>query len=208
MSEYIATFAILVVPVLLAVTLHEVAHGWAAYKCGDPTAKMAGRLTLNPLKHLDLVGTLVFFITRMVGWAKPVPVNPHNFRRPRQDMVWVAAAGPLANILLAAAFAVLFRLLAAGVDVIPFALLKPLILTAQYGVIINIGLAVFNVLPIPPLDGSNILAGLLPLELAVKYERLTPYGFVILLILIFTNLVDKIIFPIINFLSQLFLGVM
>lgn len=206
MNQYILTIAVLVVPVLLAVTIHEVAHGWVAYKFGDPTAKLAGRLTLNPLRHLDLVGTLVFFLTRMVGWAKPVPVNPRNFRRPRQAMIWVAAAGPAANLLVAVGFSVVYRLLLAGSGVIPMFLFQPLVLIAYYGVFINVGLAVFNALPVPPLDGSSIAAGLLPLDLAIRYERLKPYGFVVLLILIFTGAVDKIIVPIIRFLAQLLLG--
>lgn len=207
MNELLVTISILALPVLLAVTMHEVAHGWVADKLGDDTARKAGRLTLNPLKHLDIVGTLVFFITRMVGWAKPVPVNPMNFRRPRQDMVWVAAAGPVANLCLAVLFALIFRLLAAMVNLVPLFFLHPFILIAQAGVIINVGLAVFNALPIPPLDGSSIAAGLLPLDLALRYERLKPYGFIILLILIFTGVVGKIVFPIIRFLAQFLLGV-
>lgn len=207
MNDLFITISILALPVLLAVTMHEVAHGWVADKLGDDTARQAGRLTLNPIKHLDIVGTLVFFITRMVGWAKPVPVNPMNFRRPRQDMMWVAAAGPAANLCLAVLFALLFRLLAAMVNLVPLFFLQPFILIAQAGVIINVGLAVFNALPIPPLDGSSIAAGLLPLDMALRYERLKPYGFIILLILIFTGVVDKIVFPIIRFLAQFLLGV-
>jgi len=206
-NDLFITISILALPVLLAVTMHEVAHGWVADKLGDDTARQAGRLTLNPIKHLDIVGTLVFFITRMVGWAKPVSVYPMNFRRPRQDMIWVAAAGPAANLCLAVLFALLFRLLAAMVNLVPLFFLQPFILIAQAGVIINVGLAVFNALPIPPLDGSSIAAGLLPLDMALRYERLKPYGFIILLILIFTGVVDKIVFPIIRFLAQFLLGV-
>lgn len=207
MNEQITIAAILAVPVLLAVTFHEVAHGWAAYKLGDDTAKRAGRLTLNPIKHLDLVGTLVFFITKMVGWAKPVPVNPMNFKNPRQDMIWVSAAGPAANLVLAAVISILFRLLMTWQAAVPEFFIKPLLMITYYGVIINVGLAVFNLLPIPPLDGSGILAGLLPPQAAMSYERIRPFGFVILLVLIFTNVVDKIIFPIISFLSSFLLGV-
>ncbi|MDY6851717.1 MAG: site-2 protease family protein, partial [Thermodesulfobacteriota bacterium] len=141
MNELLATISILALPVLLAVTMHEVAHGWVADKLGDDTARQAGRLTLNPLKHLDLIGTLVFFITRMVGWAKPVPINPMNFRYPRQDMIWVAAAGPAANLCLAVLFALLFRLLASMVNLLPMFFLQPLAHIAQAGVIINVGLA-------------------------------------------------------------------
>jgi Zn-dependent protease len=102
LNEMIQQISVLLVPILMAVTFHELAHGWAAYRLGDPTAKMAGRLTLNPLKHLDVLGTIVFFVTRMIGWAKPVPVNPFNFKNPKRDMAWVALAGPAMNLLLAA----------------------------------------------------------------------------------------------------------
>ncbi|MBU2549648.1 MAG: site-2 protease family protein [Proteobacteria bacterium] len=205
MTEYLVTFFIYVVPVLLAVTIHEVAHGWVAEKFGDPTARQAGRITLNPIKHLDLVGTLVFFITRMVGWAKPVPVNPSYFRNPRQDMLWVSAAGPAANLALAVLFSVLLRLIIAGQYVLPMFILEPLFLIARAGVIINLGLAVFNLLPVHPLDGSGIAAGLLPPDLARSYDRLAPYGFIILLVLIFTRAANIMIFPVIRFLAGLLL---
>ena len=119
MEDTIIRISILAVPILLAVTVHEVAHGWAASKLGDDTARLAGRLTLNPIKHLDLVGTLVFLVTQMVGWAKPVPVNPYNFRNPRQDMLWVSAAGPGANLILAGLFAVIFRGISGNVIPLP-----------------------------------------------------------------------------------------
>lgn len=210
MNEILLTLSLLVVPVLLAVTLHEVAHGWVAYRLGDPTAKLAGRLTLNPLKHLDPVGTLAFVITQWmgwpVGWAKPVPINPANLRRPRQDMVWVAAAGPAANVLLAVGFALLYHL--AGrllVGVAPKAIVVPLLLIAQTGVYVNVGLTIFNILPVPPLDGGNIALGLLPRDLAIRYDQLRPYGFILLLILIFTGAVAKVVFPVIHVLAALLL---
>jgi Zn-dependent protease len=206
MNEFLLSISLLAVPVLLAVTVHEVAHGWVAYRLGDPTAKLAGRLTLNPLKHLDPVGTLAFIITRMVGWAKPVPINPANLRRPRQDMVWVAAAGPAANVLLAVGFALLYHLagrLLAGVA--PEAIVVPLLLIAQTGVYVNVGLAIFNILPVPPLDGGNIALGLLPRDLAIRYDRLRPYGFLLLLVLIFTGAVAKVVFPVIHVLAALLL---
>ena len=205
MNQIITEIAILAVPILLAVTVHEMAHGYAALHFGDPTAKMAGRLTLNPLKHLDPIGTLAFIITQMVGWAKPVPVNPMNFKNPRQDMLWVSAAGPAANILMAFAFSLMLRLILIGYGVLPGFLIEPLYLIARAGVFLNVGLAVFNLLPIPPLDGSGILSGLLPPHLARQYDEIGRYGFVILLILIFTGLVDKIIVPIIKFLVSIFL---
>src|SRR3989304_3031407 len=146
----------MVVPMLLAITFHELAHGWVADRLGDPTPRLSGRLTFNPIKHLDLVGPLVFFFTRMIGWAKPVPVNPYNFRNPRQDMIWVALAGPLTNLALAAASALAFR----GLEWLAFSsyssvlILTPVMHMARASVIINVGQAVFNIIPIPPLDGS------------------------------------------------------
>ena len=196
-------------PVLLAVTFHELAHGWVAYKLGDPTAKEAGRLTLNPIKHLDVLGTIVFFVTRMIGWAKPVPVNPFNFRNPKRDMAWVAVAGPAMNILLAAGFTILLKVLL----IIPLNpasslvhVLMPLALMFKAGIIINVGLAIFNIIPIPPLDGSKILEGVLPMEAAIRYAKLERYGFIILILLILTHVVDYIVFPVIRVITSLFLG--
>ncbi len=204
---------VMAVPLLAAVTVHEVAHGLVAYRLGDPTAKMAGRLTLNPIKHLDLFGTLAFIITQAIGWAKPVPVDPRNFRHPRRDMMWVALAGPLANFLLAAFCGLLLKFF--PYLIWPFSLLgkdatvffgRPIMLMLALGVQLNVGLAVFNLIPIPPLDGSRILVGLLPRELAFKYARLEPYGFLILLLLIFTGAIQKIILPAILYLSHIFRG--
>jgi Zn-dependent protease len=205
MEDYLYILSLLAVPILLAVTVHEVAHGWVADKLGDPTARLAGRLTLNPFKHLDPIGTLVFVITRMVGWAKPVPVNPYNLRNPQRDMIWVAAAGPAANILLASGFALIYHIFNNWLDFSVGPVTTPVVAVAQLGVYINLGLATFNILPIPPLDGSNILMGILPRDLAIQYERITPYGFIILLILIFTNLVSTVLFPIINTMADLLL---
>lgn len=205
MEDYLLILSLLAVPILLAVTVHELAHGWVADKLGDPTARLAGRLTLNPFKHLDPIGTLVFVITRMVGWAKPVPVNPYNLRNPQRDMIWVAAAGPAANILLASGFALIYHIFNNWLDFSVGPVTTPVVAVAQLGVYINLGLATFNILPIPPLDGSNILMGILPRDLAIQYERITPYGFIILLILIFTNLVSTVLFPIINTMADLLL---
>jgi Zn-dependent protease len=208
-SSTIQQISILVLPILLAVTLHEVAHGWVADRLGDPTPRLAGRLTINPIKHLDLVGTLVFFFTRMIGWAKPVPINPLMFKDARRDMMWVALAGPTTNILVAVVFAVALRLLLQlPLPAFPL-LLKifvPLMLMLKVGVVINLGLAIFNIIPIPPLDGSKVLAGLLPPEKAEVFAKIEPYGFLILIFLIVARVVETFIFPVINFGLQLLLG--
>ncbi|MGI6656455.1 MAG: site-2 protease family protein [Desulfobulbus sp.] len=190
-------------PLLFALTVHEVAHGYVAYRLGDPTAKNAGRLTLNPLKHLDPLGVLAFIIMK-IGWAKPVPVNPWNFRHPRQDMLKVALAGPASNVVLAVASAALAHLF---VNIpAPIALLQPLVAMLAASVWINIALAVFNCLPIPPLDGSKVLMGLLPPESARQFAKLEPYGFFILLLLFYLGLISKVIMPIIQFSNTLLLG--
>ncbi len=204
---------VMTVPLLAAVTVHEVAHGLVAYKLGDPTAKAAGRLSLNPIKHLDFFGTLAFVLTQAIGWAKPVPVDPRNFKNPRRDMMWVALAGPLANFALAAFCALLLRIFPYllyplslfGEQMLSF-FGKPLLLMLALGVQLNVGLAVFNLLPVPPLDGSKILAGLLPRSLAYQYARLEPYGFILLLLLIFTGTIQKIILPAILKLSYFLRG--
>ncbi|NPA94967.1 MAG: site-2 protease family protein [Thermodesulfobacteria bacterium] len=200
---------ILTPPILFAVTIHEVAHGWAAWKLGDPTAKAMGRLTLNPIKHLDPIGTLVFFLTQMIGWAKPVPVNPLNFKNPRRDMIWVALAGPTANILTAVVSALILKSLIGPLTTVDPSfgyIMRPLLYMAFVSIQINIGLAVFNLIPIPPLDGSKVLAGILPRNMLHHYEALERYGFIILLVLIFTGVTDRIIVPLINYANRLLIG--
>lgn len=196
------------IPILMAVTFHEVAHGMVAYRLGDPTAKNAGRLTLNPLAHLDVVGTLVFIVTRMIGWAKPVPVNPLYFKNPRKGMLWVALAGPATNMVLAVLSAIVLRWLFSihlPADSQFGAVLKPVSLMAERSVVLNVGLAVFNVIPIPPLDGGRIMVGILPEKQAISYAGLESYGFLLLLLLIFSGLVDYVVFPIILFIVRLLL---
>jgi Zn-dependent protease len=209
MESYIQQFSILAVPILMAVTFHEVAHGLVAYRLGDPTAKNAGRLTLNPLAHLDPVGTLVFVLTRMIGWAKPVPVNPLYFKNPRKGMLWVALAGPATNMVLAvlsAAFLKWLLSLHLPPDSQWIAVVRPLFLMTERSVILNVGLAVFNILPVPPLDGGRIMVGILPEKQAISYARLEPYGFLILLLLIFSGVIQYVVFPIILIIVSLLLG--
>lgn len=209
MYSTLQQISLMVVPVLAAVTFHEVAHGWVADRLGDPTPRLAGRLTFNPLRHLDPIGTLVFFLTRMIGWARPVPVNPFNFRDPQRDMMWVALAGPSANLLLALLCGLLYRALMS----IPLSassplvkVLVPLLLMLHIGVVVNLGLALFNLLPVPPLDGGRILAGLLPRDKAALFSKVEPYGFLILLLLIFGGVVKVVLYPTIEFGVRLIIG--
>lgn len=201
-------FSIWVLPVLFAITLHEVAHGWVASKLGDTTAKAQGRLSLNPLRHIDPVGTLLVpglllalggFI---FGWAKPVPVNWERLRHPRRDMALVAMAGPLANFAMAFAWALVLRLTIALPDGFTYVSV-PLALMGKAGIAINVVLMLLNLLPIPPLDGSRVLSSLLPVRAAIQYGRIEPYGFWILLILIATNMLGRILIGPILFVQQL-----
>jgi Zn-dependent protease len=185
---------------LLAITAHEFTHGYIAYRLGDPTAKMAGRLTFNPLSHLDLFGTLALVLTRMIGWAKPVPVDPRYLKRPLRDMLWISLGGPVANIIVAIVLVLLLRLIASaamagyGSPTSDF-FMGPLFLITRYGIRINVVLAVFNLIPIPPLDGFGVLKGLLPHSAAYKLEAIEPYGFLILLALLLTGAVNFLIVP-------------
>jgi len=188
-----------ILPVIFAITVHEVAHGWVAKKYGDNTASALGRLTLNPIKHIDLLGTIILpgllLITGtgfIFGWAKPVPVDPRHFKNPRRDMAIVALAGPLANVLMAVGWALIARLgVAIGMQMEAVSL--PLIYTGIAGISINLVLALVNLLPIPPLDGSRILTGILPNYWAWQYNRLERFGFIILLVLLYTNTLSAIL---------------
>jgi len=197
-------------PLLLALTLHEYAHGYIAYRLGDPTAHNAGRLTLNPLSHLDPIGTIAFFFIKF-GWAKPVPVNPYYFKNPRKDMLWVALAGPVTNLLLAFASAILLKLLITVATTIPYSTMLESILVPLYRMLvasvwINLVLCIFNFLPIPPLDGGRIVTGLLPENLARTYASFERYGFIVILILAFTGVLGSVISPIITYTSSLLLS--
>ncbi len=204
----IQTIAIWVLPVLFAITVHEVAHGWVAKQFGDKTAMMMGRLTLNPVKHIDPMGTVLVPLLLVVlqtgfvfGWAKPVPVTTENLRHPKRDMVWVALAGPLSNGVMA-----LLWLLAIVVGVAIHSSMplvsEPLIYMGQAGILINIVLMVLNLLPLPPLDGGRIVTGLLPGRLSWQFSRIEPYGFFILIGLLATGILGQIMGPLINGISN------
>jgi len=179
---------------------------------GDHTARDAGRLTFNPLKHLDPIGTAVFFITRIIGWAKPVPINPSNLANPRRNMLWIAAAGPATNLLLAVISAVIYHLLTFASPsfmgpLIAAKVITPLSMMVKISVIINLALGFFNLIPIPPLDGGKILSNILPPRSSMLMARIEPFGFVILMLLVFSNAINLFIIPLISFFSQMMIGV-
>ncbi|MCP3891335.1 MAG: site-2 protease family protein [Desulfobulbaceae bacterium] len=209
-TKFITELIILAPPLLMALTFHEFAHGYVAYRLGDPTAKTLGRLTLNPLKHLDPLGTIAFFFIKF-GWAKPVPVNPAYFRNPKQDMLWVALAGPATNLALAVASALLAKAIWFIASAIPYSAMAEAFLVPINGMLIasvwiNLVLCIFNFLPIPPLDGSRILTGLLPNEMARSYMQIERFGFIIILVLAFSGILSKVIFPVINFANNMLLS--
>ena len=196
----IQRIAVLALPVLFAITVHEVAHGWVARRLGDPTAYMMGRLTLNPIKHIDPVGTVLVPLLLatlggfVFGWAKPVPVTWENLRHPKRDMALVAVAGPLANLVMALFWAVALKagvLLAGSVDWLAI----PLVYMGGAGIWINLILMVLNLLPVPPLDGGRVVTGLLPGRLSWQFSRLEPYGMMILLALLFFGWLGHLLRP-------------
>jgi len=198
-------------PVLFAIVFHEVAHGWVANKLGDPTARMLGRLTLNPIKHVDPVGTvlvpavlLLLHSPFMFGWAKPVPITPQNFAKPRTGMAWVAAAGPASNLLMAIIWVAVAWCAVTLAPQAPWIL--PLYYMGQYGVVANVVLGVLNLFPLPPLDGSRVLTGLLPPEGARLMYRIEPYGLFIVALLLMTGVLSALLGPVMDALINLLLA--
>jgi Zn-dependent protease len=196
---------LLAFPILIAVVLHELAHGYVAYRLGDPTAAREGRLTLNPLAHVDPFGTVILPLVLLVtgapflfGYAKPVPVNFMNLHKPRRDMVLVALAGPLTNLILAALAAMVLKFVLVATimkGVVPPDSTKLLLQLIHTTLLINVSLAVFNMLPVPPLDGGRVATGLLPRAPALALARLEPYGMLIILLLMTSGALDRILRP-------------
>lgn len=216
-ADTIRHLLISALPVLIAITFHEVSHGLVANKLGDPTAKMLGRLTLNPIAHIDIFGTIILPLMLIVvtdgrfvfGYAKPVPINPMNFKNPKKDMAISAAAGPVTNLLLAICCfiiwkAVLTPLAGLSPELVGEKVLRPLTLIFQSGIVVNVVLAAFNMIPIPPLDGGRVLTGLLPYKQAAAFSKIEPFGFIIVLLLIYSGIANYIIMPFIVFFLKLF----
>jgi len=203
MENFLLKLSIMLVPALLAITCHEVSHGYVASRFGDQTARSLGRLTLNPLKHLDIIGTIMVFLVG-IGWAKPVPVDFRNLRNPKKDMIWVAAAGPATNFLLAALSAGLLRVIALldRTVLAPWAtglLLEPISLMLAFSLYVNLLLCLFNLIPVPPLDGGRVVVGILPYRQAVAYSRIEPYGMIIIIVLVFfTKIFTYVLAPLLD----------
>ena len=209
-STTIQALLIAALPVLLAITLHEAAHGYVARHFGDPTAWQAGRISLNPLRHVELFGTILLPVLLhligspfLFGWAKPVPVDFSRLRHPKRDMLWVAAAGPGVNLLMAVFWTALLK-----VDtLIPFNYFsQPLALMCEIGIGVNLALMGLNLLPLPPLDGGRIVTSLLPWEYAVRFARLERWGFFILLALLYFNVLNYTVWPLVSLLKRFLLA--
>ena len=201
MQQILYTIAIWAVPVLFAITLHEAAHGWVANKLGDPTARQLGRITMNPIKHIDPVGTiavplvLVMLSGFIIGWAKPVPVDMRHFKQPLLDMALVALAGPASNFLMACGWALMITLSTTVLAETSIAIY--LLQMGKAGMTINLILMVLNLIPIPPLDNGRVVAGVLPKQVAWSYMRIEPYGMWIILALLVSGVLGKILWPIV-----------
>jgi Zn-dependent protease len=202
LEHTIRLIALYAIPGIFAITLHEAAHGYAARHFGDPTAYQAGRITLNPIRHIDLMGTIVIPVILLIasqgkyafGWAKPVPVNFGRLRNPKRDMLWVAAAGPGANLLMAILWVLVIK---AMHGVAPNYFTEPVLLMARGGIIINAVLMVLNLLPLPPLDGGRIAVSLLPQKLAYRFARVEPFGLIIVMALMLLGVLGKVMWPVV-----------
>lgn len=209
-AQIIRQLIISALPILIAITFHEVSHGLVANRLGDPTARLMGRLTLNPIAHIDLVGTVILPAILIIsgspvfGWAKPVPINPANFRDPKKGMAISAAAGPITNIVLAIASLLILKFFIFPASVfLPDSVLVPLTMMFRQSILINVILAAFNLLPIPPLDGGRVLTGILPHQQAMAYSRIEPYGFIIVIVLLMTGVAGLFISPLIRMIMVL-----
>ena len=201
MEDFFLKVSVMLVPALMAITCHEVSHGFIADRFGDRTARYMGRLTLNPLKHLDIVGTLMVFLVG-IGWAKPVPVNFNNLRHPKQDMIWVGAAGPVTNFILATLSALVLRGFVAVATMVPGdpliqMFIDPISMMLAFSVYINLVLGIFNLIPVPPLDGGRVMVGLLPYRQSVAYAGVERYGMIgiILIVIFFPRVLSYVIAP-------------
>ena len=203
LESTVRLIALYAIPGIFAITLHEAAHGYAARHFGDPTAYQAGRITLNPIRHVDLMGTIVIPVLLLIvsqgkyafGWAKPVPVDFGRLRNPKRDMLWVAAAGPGANLLMAVLWAFVVKAILA---VPPNYFTEPVVLMARGGIVVNAVLLVLNLLPLPPLDGGRIAVSLLPQSLAYRFARVEPFGLIILLVLMLLGVLGSVMWPFIS----------
>ncbi|MEA3334066.1 MAG: site-2 protease family protein [Pseudomonadota bacterium] len=210
METIILKIVIYAVPILFGLTIHEYAHGMMADRLGDSTPRLMGRLTLNPFSHLDPIGTLVFFITQAFGWARPISINPDNLRSPRRDLMWIALAGPVANLMLAMFCALLYHLTNSLTDGGSIGggrgwLMVPFQQMVVAGVVVNLSLGLINLIPIPPLDGGRILAGLLPQRPAGYLEKIDSYGAILLIILVLSDGLIFFLLPLLSALTGLLL---